>query len=192
MVIKKLPEVFSYLPRPLYAVLDTARDRKISSLLELSGCEYRILYGKQLALTMDGFGPYLVALPQGMQSLPTDLIQEAWSNSWGIFFTSSAGLPAVLRHLRRLLSIKLPDGRQALFRFYDPRVLRGYLPSCDQMELAQLFGPIDTIYLESVTGEHLYIFRQRCRRTQESPPEPLLMQDFLNLLPGDRSAPTAP
>jgi len=29
------------------------------------------------------------------------------------------------------------------FRFYDPRVMRGYLPTCSPKQLAEFFGPVD-------------------------------------------------
>lgn len=178
--IEKLHEFFSDLRQPLYALFDTARDRRILPLLESSGCEYRILYGKELAATMNGLGPHLVALPPGIP-FPMRLIQEAWGNSWGIFFTSPADLQAVRRHLRRQLYLKLPDGRPALFRFYDPQVLRDYLPSCDQTEIARFFGPINSIFLESITGERLHSFGLGSQFACEKHPTPQPIQHSLKL-----------
>ncbi|GFO57535.1 hypothetical protein GMSM_45420 [Geomonas sp. Red276] len=146
--IEDLPAFFNRLRLPLYAVVDSARDRRLLPLLEDSGCEFRILYSDGLASLMDGRGPYIVALSQGGDFLRR-LVAEAWGKSWGIFLTSSADLAAVRRHLRRLLSVRLPDGRPALFRFYDPRILRDYLPTCYEMELGKFFGPLHAIYLES-------------------------------------------
>jgi hypothetical protein len=39
-----------------------------------------------------------------------------------------------------------------LFRYYDPRVLRSYLPTCTPEELAQVFGPIHSFVMESAEG----------------------------------------
>lgn len=149
-----LHDFFNRLRLPLYAVLDAARDPRMLSLLAQSGCDYRILYGSKLAATMDGLGPYLVALPRGTPFL-LRLIEKGWGNSWGIFLTCPAALPAVRRHLRRSLGVKFPDGSHALFRFYDPRVLRDHLPSCGDEELDRFFGPIHSIYLEPTTGQEL-------------------------------------
>ena len=33
------------------------------------------------------------------------------------------------KHLKRILQVKLPTGEKALFRFYDPRVLRERAPA---------------------------------------------------------------
>lgn len=161
VIMKNVHEFFSRFNKPLYSLIDTARDRRTFSLIEESGCEYQILYGKELALTMDGRGPHLISLNPGTPFLER-LIKAGWGNSWGIFITGPTDLKAVRRHLRRLLSVKLDDGRQALFRFYDPRILRDYLPSCTDDELAHFFGPIDSIYLESDTGrELLYVSYDR-------------------------------
>ena len=35
-----------------------------------------------------------------------------------------------------------------LFRFYDPRVMRMYLPTCTAEELAIVFGPVGAYLLE--------------------------------------------
>ena len=46
-----------------------------------------------------------------------------------------------------------PQGRTLLFRYYDPRVLRTYLPTCRADELEQIFGPIDALVAEAAGGE---------------------------------------
>lgn len=145
-------EYFSRQSAPFYALLDTARDNEILPLLCESGCEYECLYGGTLAATMSDYAPYLVAVLNTSPFLRT-LIQRGWGESWGIFLTTDVELNVLRRHLRRFLSVKLPDGRQVLFRFYDPRVLRTFLPTCNGEELQRFFGPIDAYYLESGTGD---------------------------------------
>jgi hypothetical protein len=44
--------------------------------------------------------------------------------------------------------VKLPDGKQVYFRFYDPRVLRVYLPTCTVEEMRTFFGPIKCFLTE--------------------------------------------
>jgi len=45
--------------------------------------------------------------------------------------------------------VKTEDGEQLYFRFYDPRVLRVFLPTCDERQLRDFFGPIDYFLCES-------------------------------------------
>ena len=39
-------------------------------------------------------------------------------------------------------------GTPLYFRFYDPRVLRIYLPTCNESELQTVFGPVNHFYVE--------------------------------------------
>ena len=40
------------------------------------------------------------------------------------------------------------DGKTLYFRFYDPRVLRMFLPTCAPEQLAEFFGPVESFYVE--------------------------------------------
>jgi len=46
------------------------------------------------------------------------------------------------RHLQRFLLVLLPDGNKWFFRYYDPRILQVYLPTCQPVELEEFFGPV--------------------------------------------------
>jgi len=48
----------------------------------------------------------------------------------------------VATHLRKWIYQTI-DGREYFFRFYDARVLRKYLPTCDEDQLIEFFGPVD-------------------------------------------------
>ena len=45
------------------------------------------------------------------------------------------------------------------FRYYDPRVLRVYLPASVTAELRTVFGPIDCFWMESESPEYMLDFR---------------------------------
>ena len=46
------------------------------------------------------------------------------------------------------------------FRYYDPRVLRAYLPTCNSEELRTVFGPIECFRTEDQNdAEHMLEFR---------------------------------
>lgn len=139
-------------PGALYGVLDTARDELVLPFLYDAGVQHQSLYegprGEELALV----APYLMAFPPEAASL-VELVTDRWGESWGIFLRSEASFRDVRRHLRRLLRVQLQDGRRVLFRFYDPRVLRAYLPTCSSDESAQMFGPITQYLAEGRRGE---------------------------------------
>ena len=64
------------------------------------------------------------------------------------------------RHLRRFLTVTDEQRRRLYFRYYDPRVLRVFLPACDGSQLQQLFGPCHAYMLENERGTELVRYSQ--------------------------------
>jgi len=62
-------------------------------------------------------------------------------------------LRALRDHFREFHTVELPDQRTVLFRYYDPRVLRSFLPACNAAELAVFFGPIQSFIVEGDTPD---------------------------------------
>jgi pSer/pThr/pTyr-binding forkhead associated (FHA) protein len=134
---------------PLYAILDAARDPVILARLVLE-CkeEYQSLYEGEEGVKLAAFAPYLVALPRGSALLET-LVRDGWGKSWGVYLTCDRPFKDVRKHLRHFLMVELDQkNKKFLFRFYDPRVLRVFLPTCTPDELAEFFGPISSYVLE--------------------------------------------
>jgi hypothetical protein len=131
-----------------YAVLDGA---SIPDLLDhLYGearPEFACLYRGELEPDIAEVAPYLVLLKPG-QPFTDWLLTEGWGKHWGIFAISPADFKATQKHFRTFLMVKDPDGKQLYFRYYDPRVLRIYLPTCNAAETATVFGPVRSYTLE--------------------------------------------
>jgi hypothetical protein len=68
-------------------------------------------------------------------------------------------LDAVRRHLRGFLIVHDPDGKPLYFRYYDPRVLRVFLSTCNAAELQEMFGPLSWYAVEAETPENLLLFQ---------------------------------
>ena len=140
-------------PSSVWAVLDGARSPGIHLALIESRLEYRSLYSGRIARELDRASPQLVELPPAHR-LVTRLLDAGWGKSWGIFLVTDE--PDNLRHhLRRWLKVRGEDGRRYLFRFYDPRVLRAWLPTCTPDELARFFGPVQRFVCEGSGGRSL-------------------------------------
>ncbi len=137
----------------VWAVLDCARDPAIYRLLLVSRLEFLCLYSGRLPRELEMVAPHMVELPPGHR-LCTRLLDEGWGESWGIFLQVDD--PSNLRpHLRRLLTVRDETGRRLLFRFYDPRVMRIFLPSCTTDQLGQVFGPVRSWWMEAADGQPL-------------------------------------
>jgi hypothetical protein len=83
----------------------------------------------------------------------------AWGNSWGVFLKSDATPRELRKHFRQFLMVQLADGEEVYFRFYDPRVLRVFLPTCTQPESEQFLGPVQSLVIEGETAGELLRFR---------------------------------
>jgi len=144
-----LREVLSPPPgEHLYAILDAARDDLVLEVLRNSGERYQSLYEGQQGEDLANFAPYLVDIPKDSPLLDT-LIKEGWGNSWGIYLTSGKPFEEVRKHFRHFLLVETEDGKQLYFRFYDPRVLRIFLPTCTQSENRKFFGPVYSYVIET-------------------------------------------
>jgi hypothetical protein len=143
--------------RNVWMILDGARDRRIYSDLLNSHLIYSCLYSGELPYDIEVAAPFLVQLEYEDKST-RNLIQRSWGQSWGIFLSCDARMQRLRKHLRTMLMVKTWRGEQLLFRYYDPRVLRVYLPTCTQEEWKTVFGPIQRFYTENKTGEALTQF----------------------------------
>lgn len=139
-------------PPALFALLDGARDQQIVPKLRASGVEARCLFDGELQPVLAAAAPYIVAL-EPAAPFTRMLLAQGWGDAWGVFLTSTASLGALRRHFRRFLRVADERGRPLMFRFYDPRVLRVYLPTCTAEELELVFGPVTAFLIEDGGGQ---------------------------------------
>lgn len=132
-------------PGTLWAVLDCARDSRIHPLMMISRVDHQCLYSGELAPQLKVVAPHLVELTPGSRWTAT-VLDEGWCNQWCICVRINDAT-RLRHHLRKLLTVLSEDGHKLLFRFYDPRVLRLYLPTCQTAELEQMFGPISQFFV---------------------------------------------
>ncbi|WAS97775.1 DUF4123 domain-containing protein [Nannocystis punicea] len=131
-------------PGRLFAVADASRDERVRLLLRESPARYRSLFDGWQGDALAEGAPYLVELGPPHPQLLDDLVVEAWhtddkrrdgDGGWSIFLSVPDGreFEAVRRHLRKFLMVEL-DRYKVYFRFYDPRVLRAFVPTCSAAE----------------------------------------------------------
>jgi len=134
----------------VWAILDCARDPAIYLALIESRLEFRCLYSGRLPRALEMNAPHLVELSP-TNRLTHRWLDDGWGLAWGVLLRIDD--PANLRHhLRKFLKVRDEEGRSLLFRYYDPRVLGAYLPTCTGDELKQVFGPVSSFVIESEAG----------------------------------------
>ena len=147
-----------------YGLLDAARDPGVREFILQNAPDAESLYAG-LDETLVDVAPYLVPLTAERIDA---LMPLAWGNSWGVFVKSGAGIDDLRRHFRRFLMVQLEDGEEVYFRFYDPRVLRVFMPTCNETEWDAFFGPVDRFMVEDADPVNLLSFnadRQSTRRS---------------------------
>lgn len=139
-------------PGNLYAVIDAARSPIVFPLLQQCAEPHVALF------TLDGmpedlkaYAPYVAKLgPKSV--LLQQLVLQGWADHWCVFLSTPLEFEAVRIHLKKFLMVKLDDNREVFFRFYDPRVLRVFLPACTRDEADRFFGGIETFYCADAEG----------------------------------------
>ena len=137
---------------PLYAVLDGASAPDLVKNIYEHEPEYCCLYRGELPPDIATVAPYLVRLEPD-NKFTEWVLSEGWGAHWGIFAVSTGNLRSLRDHFRQFHTVELPDQQTVLFRYYDPRVLRTFLPACNPAELTTFFGPIHSFIVEDDAAE---------------------------------------
>lgn len=127
---------------------------------------------------MQDVAPYAVEIPFASRSRHRgegflDLWAERLGTSAGILLLTATDPVSLVLHLRRIFHATNEDLHKYYFRFYDPRVLRVFLPTCMAADAKELFGPIRRILCESEQPGRLLLC-QAMRdgvKIDERPPE---------------------
>ena len=135
----------------VYAVLDGAAVPDLLAKTQECRIEPVCLYRGDLIPEMAAAAPYQVMLERG-SPFTTWLLQNGWGNHWGIFAVSRTDWRPIREHLCSLTQVYGPDYEPLRFRYYDPRVLRVYLPTCTAKELRTVFGSISRLLCEDEDG----------------------------------------
>ena len=142
----------------VFAVLDGASIPDLLMSLYEREPEHVCLYLGELEPDMAEVAPYLVQLERD-SDFTRWLLGKGWAKHWGVFAQTYSDLREMRQHLRKFLTVYSEEGQPLLFRYYDPRVLRVFLPTCTEEELTEFFGPVEAFLLEGEEPDALLRFR---------------------------------
>jgi hypothetical protein len=125
----------------LYALLDACDEGRILTKIAGLGDRAVSLYRGKAEQDFFAVAPYIASADSELVSWITS---ELSGTPWGYFVAVPNGcdLAAIRKHFRKFLMVVGPDGKELYFRFYDPRIIRTFLESSSESELAEFFGPI--------------------------------------------------
>lgn len=142
----------------LYCVLDGAAIPNLPMRLYETGAANYCLFGGKLSPDVVHMAPYLVYLSTNNKF--TDwILEESFGKNWGVFAHSRFSIIEMRRHFRSLISVHDEKGNPLIFRYYDPRVFRKFLPTCEIGELKTLFGKVETYFAEAKDSPQLISYR---------------------------------
>lgn len=143
----------------VFAVLDGASIPDLRNKLYEMRPPHYCLFRGELEPDMAEVAPYVINLAPGATFTDWVLNEANFGNHWGIFAHSRHSIKEMRRHCRALVTAYTEQGNPMIFRFYDPRVLRKFLPTCTDDELKTFFGNIETFFAEDDKGQNLLSFR---------------------------------
>ena len=138
----------------LFGIIDAARHLRLAKeAVRLFDQSAATLFEGPLARELQSYGPLLVPID------PESDYLERWALRWGddagVLLVSRRERVPLRAHLREIFVVQDETGQEHFFRFYDPRVIRAYLPTCTADELQQFFGPISRFLVESADGSSI-------------------------------------
>ncbi len=130
----------------LFVLIDACDSPEVPAMWQKCGSDRAVsLYSGVSELQFVMFAPYLFQVDVEI----LDWIRQVlWETPWGVFvFAPNQSLEEMRRHFRQFLLVQDPQGGEMHFRFYDPRVLANFLPTCNPMELKQYYGKVEAFLI---------------------------------------------
>ncbi len=144
------------------AVIDGAQVPELPQRLESSGLEHVCLYRGEIPDDLAQVAPYLVRLKYNHE-FTKRILEQGWGHAWCIYVSvdDEVGFHNLRKHFRTFLKVEHPDGGAMNFRYYDPRIMRLYLPTCNAEEQRIMFGSLHAYMMEGDAPDRLLSFESR-------------------------------
>jgi hypothetical protein len=138
----------------IFCIIDAAAEGTLYPLLKYSDWEYRCLYkkgvhykGNRMSDALAAAAPYLLVLDP--DKIPVKhFVDRRLGKHQLILFQADGSINDLKDHFSGLLKAMDEDGNVLNFRFYDPRILGAYLPTCTEEEKKYFFGPAQVFWTE--------------------------------------------
>lgn len=142
----------------IYILLDAARLQQHMPKAKELNENYSCLYKGRSEENLADVAPYLFTMQKDSE-FENWYLQNGWGNAWGVLIQTQSSFEEIYKHFRKFLLIKTEEGKELYFRFYDPRVLRIFLPTCDAQQLKEFFGSVDYFVMEDENPEFALRFQ---------------------------------
>lgn len=141
---------------PWFAFVDAAQDDSIPGRARDAGLSVQSLYSGERGAKLEHVAPHLTTFDPGGEFAAW--LFDHWEGNHGILLQSSASFETLRKHLKRFLMVKTEGGKKYRLRYYDPRVLRAFVPACTSTELKEFFGPVACYYAAGRGGKSVWAY----------------------------------
>ncbi|PXF64393.1 DUF4123 domain-containing protein [Kangiella spongicola] len=161
--IRRLEELlFTNKELNTYAIIDAAKKGSIPYFLEGMKATFASLLQGDDAKKLAEVAPYIVLLEKG-SDVSQWYMEKLYGNSVGFALKTNLGIEGLIQFWARKVKTRIPGTEEkGFFRYYDPSVLREYLPILEEdNELIEFMGTTNSILVEAQKPEQLFVYTQK-------------------------------
>jgi len=157
----------------VYAVVDGASLPGLLAKLEEHEPKNTCLFRGELPFDLAEAAPYLVKLEKD-KKFTKWLVNESIEEPCCIYAqtTITDDFIQLRKHFRSFLRVKSEEGKNLLFRYYDPRVMNTYLPTCTPEDNEIIFDGIETYLMFSDKDKKFKTYKEPNPEDSVNTPEP--------------------
>jgi hypothetical protein len=161
-----LPEDLPWSEQQAFLLLDGATLSDLPERLkQLSpGASTVALYDSAPFTALQDISPLLVAIEQPDEPIFQFYLQQA-HEEWGVLLFSPEPAHGVAQHLRKLLTVEMPEGLPVILRLADAAVARALFGHGDQ----RLFGPLPCVVTADSVGANWHRHQPRSSERPDLP-----------------------
>ncbi|MEO8771047.1 MAG: DUF4123 domain-containing protein [Ferruginibacter sp.] len=141
-------------------LIDAARTAENMGKAKELNPQHQSLYKGMAEEDLSDVSPYIFSCEKN-SDFSNWYAEKGWGDAWGLILKSAFTFEETYRHLKKFLLVKTENGEELYFRFYDPRVLKIFLPTCDKKQILEFFGPIESFICEGDNKNEAIIFKHK-------------------------------
>ncbi len=150
-----------------YAIIDACDNHELvlnKAYHELGESKAICLFKGTHMEDYDAVAPFLFSVDRALLDWISKHLDKT---NWGVFAFTKATRADLCAHLQKFFMVLLPDGRKWFFCYYDPRILKTYLPTCLPAELQQFFGPVRGFAIFDPEQQRIIVFEHSAAASQQ-------------------------
>jgi hypothetical protein len=140
-----------------FLVLDAARLKQNLDEAKVLNASCISLYTGEMEAQLENVFPFLFRFDD-QPAFADWYFKNGWGQSWGVILYSEYDIQKTADHLKKNILVNTENGKDYFFRFYDPRVLRVFLPTCNTKQLKEFLGPTERFICEDIDPDFGLVF----------------------------------